>query len=220
MSSLIVNPYRFAIQGISFIGGASGASIGESDFDITLPGGMAENDFVLVGTTADNGPSITPTGYTSIDLHGDNFPSVSLSYKFMGSTPDTAVTIAHFGLSGVEVASCVLVFRGVNTVTPQDTTRTKASGGSGDPNPPSITTVTDGACVVACGHLDDDVITIPSISGYSDLEWQTSGNGAEAAANTMLAWKLIETAGAEDPPSYVTSGSDDWVAYSVALRPA
>jgi len=200
--------------GISFVGSASDTDNGGAGFNMTLPGGLLENDLVLGIASCDAGSAATPTGYTSISNGDNNSIQHTLSYKFMGSTPDTVFPVPDMSPSS-GVSAVAMVFRGVDTSTPLDATTTSATAVSGDPNCPSITTVTDGAFVVAVGFIDDDAISSCSISGYSDVDFA----GILFASN-MMAYKEIETAGAEDPATFVTDGTDAWLAFSVALRPA
>jgi hypothetical protein len=199
---------------ITFIGSSSGTNSGGGGFNLSLPGGLQENDLVLGIACCDAGSVASPTGYTSISNGNINSVQHTLSYKFMGGSPDTYFPVPSMSASS-GVAAVVMVFRGVNTSTPLDTTTTTATGGSGDPDCPSITTVTDGAFVVAVGCLDDDAITSCTISGYSDVDF-----AGIVAISAMMAYKNVATAGAENPAAFVTNGDDAWISFSVALRPA
>lgn len=187
---------------------------------LSLPAGLAEGDIVIVGWSCDNTLTLSlPSGWNPIYLNAGGAPSVRMCYKFMGSSPDSSITIPTD--TGGAKPSIAFAFRGVNLGTPFDTTTLDATGASGDPDSPSITTVTARAVVMSWGFLDDDVATLTSgPSGYSDSTLQTGSSGASSNATTMAAWKEVPVAGAENPGAWNTSGDDEWVAVSLALRPA
>ncbi len=196
----------------------------DTDQDVTLPGTVLEGDIVIYGHCADQvvSPGVVTTGYTDIWTdHNQNAPGYDSGYKVMGATPDTIITFNQTGTFLAEDTAGVLqVWRGLDTSTPEDATPTGAGGGSGMPDCPSITTVTDGALVFALGFLDDDEVaaSVTAPSGYSNLlamQPASSGN-----ATMMIASKEVTSAGAEDPAAFGGPGDDEWEAATFALRPA
>jgi hypothetical protein len=156
-----------------------------------------------------------PSGYTNGQNGNANDVFYRWSYKFMGSTPDTTAT----GLSSSSV-HIAMAFRGVNTTTPLDATSpTRATNTSGMPNPPSITTVTANAWVIAMGYLDDDLVTATAPTNFTLL--RTANYGSSGAGGTVMAARREKTtAGAEDPGVFGGGGTDAWVGTTAALRPA
>ena len=174
---------------------------------------------VIVASYRDDTDTVLPTGYTN----GQNGAIATVryrwSYKFMPSTPDTSIT----GLDATNVIHIAMVFRGVNTTTTFDVTTpaVASSGGSGTgmPNPPSITPVTNGVMIVALGYLDDDIITATAPTNYTLA--RTGNYGSSGAGGTvMCAYRRLATAAAEDPGVFGGGGSDDWVGATIGLRPA
>jgi hypothetical protein len=196
-----------------------GSTTIQSNGSLSLPGGMQENDIVILLQASDSGTPAVPSGYTSIFSDAGGAPSCSISRKFMGSTPDTSVTISDWSGANQE-AAIAYVMRGVNTTTPIDVAAVSAANGTGNPNPPSTSTVTAGAAVLACGFLDDDNATVSALSGYSDLAQVFTNAAAGATCTLMVSWKEIASPGAEDPGTYSTTGDDAWVGVTFALRPA
>lgn len=189
--------------------------------NISLPGGTSEGDIVIVVVGADSATveGLTSSGYTEIYNTTTGVPEMQVWYKIMGGTPDTVVEITND--STFKSVAIVQVWRGVNQTTPIDDTRTVAEG-TGIPNPPSFTTVTDGALVFAVGAIDDIDIsaTITAPSGYTNLLAADCGIfNVNGGATVMMASMLKATAGAENPAAFGGTGSDDWDAITFALRP-
>jgi hypothetical protein len=150
----------------------------------------------------------------------DLFPDAEEQDTFYSLQYRQVTDLSHtYGLNsgspGVNV-SCYAVVRGADAssiVTP-----TEADGGTGDPDPPSITTADANSLVIAFGSIENAGVTVSAApSNYENLAWEGDGNDAEVAG--MVATRLIETAGAENPSAFTTSGSTDWVAVSVAVAP-
>lgn len=194
-----------------------GANSSVASTSLTLPTGLEEGDLVLLVATSDaEDPPYRPSGYTNIYDERPGSTGALACYKFMGASPDTFIS----GLNDNDRTPYIaMVFRGVDTTTPLDVAYTQSStAASGMPNPPSITTVSDGCMIVAVGHLDDDDITATAPSGYTLAA--TKNTGAEAGATVMAAYLLQTTAGAEDPGVFGGGGSDENEARTLALRPA
>jgi hypothetical protein len=177
---------------------------------ITLPTGLLQNDMVIICSVADNSTQTLPTGYTNGQNGSTNSTDYRWSYKFMGATPDTTATGLASNSSHIAFA-----FRNVNTTTPFDvTTPTISTSTSGMPNPPSITTVTNNAVIVACGFLDDDELTAVTAPATYTLIRFFADSGT-----VMAAYKTKTPAGADDPAAFGGQGSDSWVGATFALRP-
>lgn len=193
-----------------------------ANHDVTLPGTVVAGDIVVFAHASDGviSPGIQTSGYTDLlTSHVTDGPGHESGYKVMTSTPDTVVTFAITG--GNEFSAGVLqVWRGVDTGTPIDATPTTATGSSGMPDCPSITTVTDGALVLAIGFLDDQnaAASIGGPSGYGELLAHDNAANADNAS-AMIASLEKASAGAENPSAF-TGSSDAWAAVTVALRPA
>jgi hypothetical protein len=193
--------------------------------DVTLPGSPQENDIVIYAHSSDGAvsPGVQTSGYTDLLTdHAATNPGRESGYKVMGVTPDTVATFNQ--ATGNEYTAGVLqVWRSLDNGTPIDDTPTTATGGTGMPDPPSFTTLTDDALVVAIGFLDDDndASNVTAPSGYGDLlAHDNSGTPPPDNATTMIASLEKASAGAEDPAAFGGTGTDQWAAVTFALRPA
>lgn len=205
---------------IQFIGYKAKNADGTTSFDLTgswtggIGGPLQENDVLFISSCADAQAVANPTGWTSL-YNKANPTDIQLSWKRMGATPDTSISPIE---ESDGVSHVVLAFRGVDPTTAFDATRTVATGATGMPNSPSITTVTPGAWVLSIGYLDDDrdpTATAPT--GFTKLV----GHAQSGSRSTQLwAYKEKATAGAEDPAVWTGAGTDEWDALSIALKPA
>lgn len=157
-----------------------------------------------------------PSGYTDAFASPNTNPSGAVAYKKLGPGEDSVNLPAVPGQGNDHVYMMALL-KGVHPTTPMDATPTSASGGSGDPDCPPITTVTAGALVVAVGLIDDDTIT--SVTAYPSGYTNTDFNGGNDAS-VCVACKIVDTPGVENPSAYNTSADDAWWAVTLALRPA
>ncbi len=191
----------------------------------TLPASMLEDDLLLVALANDFDLTVTPDGiasgqsYINVDKPSAANPGLEIAYKFMGATPDTVLTIEKHGTS--RTACVTNAWRGVCLINPFDVVGfTSASSGNGDPDSPSITTLTDTAVVLSVGMQDDDgtVVLNAGPSGYSNA---INGDTDDSVgANVSVAWVEKTTKGAEDPGTWDLDTADAWRAYSIALCPA
>ncbi len=187
---------------------------------VTLPGTPQEGDIVVVVAASDQADGGTPvdistSGYTKW-LTGNNFPRGVIGWKRLGASPDSSVAIERTNRA-YNTCWAVQVWRGGDSSQP-DAALVTASGGSGDPNSPSITTTSDDALVLSFGLLDDDSATLNNPpTGYSNAILQNANAAAGSSCTVMIASKEVATAGAENPGVWDTSHSDAWYAGTLAL---
>jgi hypothetical protein len=189
----------------------------------TLPGPPIANDLVIVHIVGDGALAIgdiLTSGYTNIVTAAADAPGSVVARKFMGSTPDTVVNIDQ--KTANYIAGTIQVWRGVDLTTPLDAAVVSATGASGQPDPGSFTTVTANAMRIVVGGLDDDDATVSAApSTFGDLISSNTGQASTTiGATSMMASLLAASPGALDPGAFTTSGTDAWVAYHFALRPA
>lgn len=196
---------------------------GSGSVVVTLPVGVAQNDFVVacVGSQEASDANVTESSGTyaeqadlySNDTNDTNFAAYT---KLQGATPDTTVSM---DAGGGAHAGVMMVLRGIDLTTPIDAATTTASGiDSGQTNPPSITTVTNDAWVLACGASAISDATVNGPSGYTDRVDVNS-----TSITVMMARLEKATAGAEDPPTYTLETeavARSWTACTIAIRPA
>lgn len=211
-----------AVRGTPF----SADTTGTTDPSLTLPVSIAQDDVVVVAagnaSNADANGAMVTSGYTEeADLFGSDSQSCNLSvfWKRMGATPDS--TAVFDNTSSVGAGAVGIAFSGVDTTTALDaTTTTATASNSGTPDPPSITTNTANAWVIAVGGSSeaDDVTNAPT--NYSNLIDTRGGGGT--TDNWMMATREIASAGAENPGTFadvVGSATDAWAAATLALKP-
>lgn len=225
---------------ISYVGGyAINSSAGSiSSISLTsLAGGSGsapiENDLVIVAVNNNKAlntssyPVIDTSGYNTIaQIFSDDSNEVQaiVSYKLMGSTPDTAISFSNID-NGRGCVAAVYVWRGINLSSPLDVTSVSTTAiDSAVPDPASITPTTAGSVVIAIGMsaYGNSSFEITAVSsGYSN-SLITSGNagGTTARASIGLGSKAW-TSGAENPGVYTTAGTAttaSWGALTLALR--
>lgn len=215
---------RPVTAGISYVGAAtaSGAD-GTVTYALSLTGitGLAQNDVVFVFQFLPRAAGgATPSGWTQIATVTGSGHKAFAYRKVMGVTPDTSLTMTGTGNAGDASAAIAIALRGVNTTTPEDATATTAAASNlTNPDCPSITTVTNGAWVMAFAGSKQSDASVVTPSGYSNTT-SVLGTGTLRNAQLYAATKLVSTAGAEDPAAWGTWGAGDNATATVAARPA
>ena len=198
---------------------------------------LLQDDIVVInyvlGSTANRATALMSiAGYTAFaaDLYqNDNLDANQLvSYKFMGATPDTTVSIPASNATSAGVAVVIHAFRGVNKITPLDvTSATAGAGNTGVADAGAITPVTQGAWILACGGAAvEDGVPFTNPAGMSattnhfrSVSITTTTTDANAATALLTTW----TSGSYNPAVFGGSSSSSrssWVATTIALRPA
>lgn len=201
--------------------------VGSSEFDgtssatthaITLPSGIEADDLICIWSNTQSGTSDgapTAPGFTQVYTQGGDAsfrPKVTMLRKVAAGTESgTSVTLT-WGVSCDANMVCV-VFRGVDTTTPIDQT---SPAGATTPDPPSITTVTDKAWVLAVvtGNHSTSMPTPTISAGYSTAATQVPDLKA-----IVVTYKEVATAAAENPAAWTWGVENCWAA-TTALRPA
>ncbi len=211
---------------ITYIGESSEVvEAGSGTETVTLPTSL-ENDIIVAAITCDEQvdsdgiDTATETDWVNVHVGTSAQPGRQVVYLLQGATPNTTVAVRK--RTGRDQIVIFQVFRGVDTTTPIDLAHELATGGSLDPDSPSITTVTDCAWVLSIGLQDDDTgVTLTTApSGYTNAILANTGGTADQSATACMASKEVVSNGAEDPGVWDITGDDAWAAYSVALRPA
>lgn len=228
-------------QAITFVGRATGTGNGASySVSLTsLTGGSgsaaAAGDLVLVVTgwasVSDGAPGVTsPAGYVQLQegfANDTRDANLDVSYKIMGATPDTSVTVSGPNNTQHGGATIVLVYRNIDASTPIDvTTPAPATNfNASRANAPSITPANTGSMVVACMMSTGDT-TPTAFTGPANMTnfAQQAHAGTSMSAIVSAAHTSSTTAGVAFDPDALTGGetstSDSWVGITVALRGA
>jgi len=225
---------------ISYVGGQVGGRAGaNSTTTVTyaLTGGSNSTpqagDFVVVtmvvGSAGRNpAQAVTAPGtWSNLGQLNPNTQtydtSMDVSYKRMGTTPDTNLTAPVTGNAQDAQSWTIQVFRGVDSTNPLDVAAVAASAvGTGRPDPGSITPTTSGAWVVICGGgaaTTGAAYTAPANYTTGFLTNTIADTNDSMIGSGYRSW----TSGAENPAQYTggtTNAVDSWAAYTIALRPA
>jgi len=189
-NTITVDTSTSSIPPISLVGTTESISSGEDDeITIAFPGGIADDDFaiIIVGhaqsdENAWNTPTdwAIPTGLTEVQTGGSpaSIPGISVFTKVL-SSDSGSVTITNVGTNISGIVAQMRVYRNVDTSVPIDVNSTTASNATGDPNPPSITSVNDGSMIIAIGFQDDGDQADPTVpAGYGNLVSTATLDGA------------------------------------------
>jgi hypothetical protein len=212
LTPVIFSPFRKPIE---FVGASVLFDLGATT--MAMPEGVEVGD-LIIGIHARDAAAThaTPDGYDNISSSNSGTPTYNIVRKFMVGSVDANVPrpLASGTPPNVSIAAA---FRNVHPTTPLDVAATVTDGGSGMPNPPAITPVTNRAMIVACAMLDDDDIDFTAPDGMQLVDTiKTNVGGVSAGA----AYLLQETAAEYDPAVFGGGGNDEWWAVTIALRPA
>jgi hypothetical protein len=226
---------------ITYVGGKGAGTAGQGGGSISLTTGLTggsggapiADDLVVVtvsvGTQARQ-PTLaisTPTGYTALTPQRTTSTTydtnVQTSYKKMGSSPDTSVTIPASGNNADGISYTIQVFRGVDPATPMDVTPTYATGQATNnrPDPAAIQPVTPGAWIVVCGGGAAGIGTTLYTAAY--LTNFLTYNGADTNDGTVgTGYYTGWSSGSYDPAVFgggSVNAANSWGATTIALRP-
>ncbi len=203
----------FTLSAPTVVNTSSQDAAGSTSMTFTLPASMQQGDICIVLVGSDTTQPDLPSGWTDFSAitYGGGYQRTI--YKVMGSTPDSTVSLTNLSSSGATAVA--IAIRGY-VGTPSITTATGLT--TGMPNPPSVTTTLNNSLVIALGAIDDDAVaTVTAPSGYSNLVQEDSTG--RTGMTTMLATKVVSTAGSEDPAAFGGSGSDDWYSATIVVAP-
>ncbi|MCX6709774.1 MAG: hypothetical protein NTV63_02350, partial [Candidatus Woesearchaeota archaeon] len=208
----------------TLIGGKNGTVVANANNQINLPAGMQEGDIVLIAVACDNSLATTGLvplqGYTNIVNTTNASPGRQIAYKVMGASVDSTVNITAGTLNSTYV---IQGWRGVDTSVIYDVaTPAEATGITLDPNAPAITPTTNGSLIVIFGEQDDDGTTLTSHpSGFSNGAFNSTAPALTANQASVMMASMVwpSTNGTVDPATWAISGTDEWKATSIALRP-
>lgn len=220
----------------------SGVVAGGTGIVVTHGMSLANGDVLVAfagagftGMTAFASTDWTEAPSSYMEQAGGNDRAMSMLYKVIsdaGSEPSTYT----FTRTGDAISSTQAVFmlqcRGIDTSTPLDATSVTASlVDTATPNPPDITTATDGALVItaniASAALSETFAGVTPVapSGYTlagDVI-ATDAGSVESDIQISVAYLVAGAAGAQTVPAWQTTGGTatwDNIGLTVALRAA
>ena len=217
-------------MGITYLGSATGVSANGTNATINLtPIGLQQGDIIVVIQSIGENYSdllTAPSGFTKLSsaFNSDTYAiNSTISYKIMGVTPDSSITLLGLDnwYSGSQSANAGIAycFRGVDKTTPIDVTTVSAGGSNtGTPTPPGITTVTDGAMILsaACSSYYD---SSPASSNLSNIIYVSQTDTLPVLCS--IGNHLQSSAGSFTPiwSGFGGASAYAWNAFAVALRP-
>lgn len=165
---------------------------------------------IVSADTGDTGHDFTISGWTSLYNSGGDVPYARVFAKTMDGTETAVASTSGTGMANT--TGILQYFR--NAIEP--TSLSTASGASGMPNPPSVSSVLSSDWVIAIGHIDDDTFTATAPTNYTLIQTATIGS-AGLACTTMSAYRN-GVSGTEDPGVFGGGGTDDWIAHTLILK--
>lgn len=206
---------------ITFIAATNTTYASRTNTTVNAPTGLTNGDYVLVciltggGTPPD---AVAPSGWTQLTSTSAVSGGFTVKMKVYGkvaSSEPTSWTWTHNASSSQGFA---LAYRGVNTTTPMDVTPTTSNTTASTTTWTGVTTITNGAMIVAMEHdwgdnTIDTVVptgTTPTFTERLDVVLSYACDG------------IMTTAGATGNKSHTnnSTGGDPSQGHLFALRPA
>ena len=212
---------------ISFIGTANTTASNPTSGDFTLPAGWVAGDVaVFWWYTATFDKTLvagTPWGITSKqDVNSSGFGHIFIGYRTLAAGDSTFGWTSSSAVNATTIWG-TSVFRGVNRSGDPFEAQSGAPAtftNTSSPNPPPVTTITNGAWVIPIFGKNNDYTTITVPTGYTSAGENSSTTGADASAG--VAYREIASIGTEDPGAWAAAGAtqDDGYVWTGALTPA
>lgn len=178
----------------------------------------------------------TPSGYSNthgsiIQADDSNAVSMALSYKLMGGTPDTTVSIPAASATTAGVSCTIECWRGLDSATINTTTPTTASGSNtGLANPPSITTPAAPSGCVVLGAFGAAAASGAAFTNTGGTTYDSTTNVFKSLANTTGTNDAVSGMGAKTGLAVstafdaaitgsTTTNTGSWGAASIVIRP-
>lgn len=185
----------------------------------TLPGSPLDGDLIIVASASDNtagAPLVGGQGYTNIATNTAFNVGVHVDGKIRSGDTSVEINQSTNRLGAIAIQ----IWRGADSDFVDAAAQT-ATGTTGNPNPPSLTTVNANSLRMIVGGLDDDdqAATAGAPTGYTNLLAADTGQAsASVGATVFIASKEQVSPGAEDPGAFTSSGSDAWFACHFSLK--
>lgn len=227
----------------TFVGSTSGAGT-STGYTISLSGTLtggsnsspSAGDLVVVfsgfGNTASSAPAVSGNtsgayqGATAAQHVNDAWDTEFRSfYQVMGSTPDTTLTVTRATNTAYGGATTVMVWRGVNKVTPFIGAATPASAGNTSLiNPPAYNPAVTNALIIA-GGAGTQSTTGAAFTGFTGMANFITRKGDGSTSDIDVAMASYAYAGVSYDPPVVSGGtggnaSSSWAGVTIAFRMA
>jgi len=190
---------------------------------VNMPATVNAGDLLIVLFTNDGSATVTTPAGWSLLASDDNEPHVRLSVYYKIAAGTEGGTTVNFITSGVEQAAAqVYRITDWHGTTPPEIS-TAATGTSTRPNPASLDPagwdVADTLWLAVAGQdRGDQSGTTAYPASYTDGISTLSSEGT-ASCRTLSARRVLAAA-SEDPGAFTIPVSEEWVAFTIAVRPA
>jgi type II secretory pathway pseudopilin PulG len=206
---------------ITFVGLTTATGNNPQSGSFTLPSGWQTGDVAIFWwyTYRDSKTFTPPSGVTTkYNNAASNFGRLYIGHRVLQSGDSTFNWNASSS-GGSTTIWGTSVFRNVDTSNVWDAdSGTPKTFSAQNPDPPSVTTVTDKACVITIFGKRDDYTSISPPSGYTLAGQGSSTQGQGASAG--VAFKEKSPAGLEDPSAWTLGGDQvGGLIWTGALRP-
>lgn len=211
---------------ITLVGSTSFAANNPTDQDFTLPAGWAPGDVAVFWwyTYAYTKTFNAPTGVTQKRTQGlAGYGRMYIGYRVL-QVGDSSFNWTALSVANSTTVWGTSVFHGV--VTSGDPFEAQSGAivtfaNAINPNPPSVVTITSGACVVPIFGKMNDYTSITPPLNYTTAGSNSSTLGNDASAG--VAYRIIASPGTVDPPAWTLGGglsTDDGMVWTGALKPS
>jgi hypothetical protein len=200
-----------------------------AEIEMTRPTGTTTDDLVCIVAHLDDNVGtlrVNESGWTQdtqIQDAAGGDKSLTFAYKYIsdiGSEPAT-YTVDYNNAASLSVRAICFTLRGVDSTNNLDTaTQTNTGTTNSDTQDPAAITTLSNDCwaIVGCAAVQSDGDGVVP-SGYTEIA--QSGTAAGTAGLVMAAYKLVSSAGSEDPGTFSGMGAGaDSCSFTAAVRPA
>jgi len=214
---------------ITYIGSANATGNNPTSGNFSLPAGWQAGDVAIFWwfTYAYNKTFVksgTGTGITTKrDINSSNYGHLFIGYRVL-QTGDSTFAWTSSSVTNSTTIYGTSVFRGVSTTGDPFEAESGAPvtfTGVNNPDPPAVTTLTAGACVLPLFGKTDNYTSITPPSNYSTAGSNSSTAGSDASAG--VAYRIIANPGSEDPGAWTLGsggGTNNGYVWTGALKAA
>ena len=193
----------------------------ETSHTVSLPANISEGDLLLIFFATDGDNTISNwDGFTELASESNSgWAFLAIAYKKATGAEGASITVVT--TSAEESAHAAYRIEGAEDPGIQaPNVSAKAEGASDSPNPNSVTPVggaKDYLWIAAEGH-DEDKGPISYPTNYNDN--QITAESSVSYGCTISVGSRENNAVSDDPDAFLIDGTDQWVAFTVAVHPA
>jgi len=194
-----------------------------TDHDVSMPATVDAGDLLIVLFTNDGGATVTTAGGWNLLASDANGTQVRLSVYYKIAAGTEGGTTVNFATSGVEQAAAqVYRITDWHGTTPPEIS-TAVTGTSTAPDPASLDPAGWDAAdtlwlAVAGQDRGDQSGTTAYPASYTDGISTLSSDGNKSCQTHSA--RRVRAAASEDPGAFTIPVSEQWVAFTIAVRPA